>query len=726
MVNFSRMRFLPGVLVTTLPLAFAFTALVAGGAYWQISSVFKQELAYRMERESTFAVNEVETRIAGLGAILRTMSRNAFFIDTMEGDRHNEAHVREFFEGLSLVPVPGALVGLTDASGRVLVTNGRARIRGDIELPPGFADEVSHLALSQEKMTVAVPVLSGGVLRGSVFARFGTDALVNYLNLSYSNKIIVLTINGLVIATDSEMAEILKTPANRFQEDWITQEAASALYPALGVRVFARRDDLFAALRGLDRTLITTALANLAILLAGLVLAALLVGRPLARLASEVRSVREADDLTRNITVGGYLEVARLAEAFNAMMANLRSTLVSHEQLARENRYRQQVEQSLRDKQAENAAIVETVHDAIIVIDKHGEIRSANPATSRILGYSNAELVGSNVSMLMPEPHRSRHDQYLHNFLKTGEAKIIGIGRELEACRQDGEKFPIELYVAAITLKAEPHFVGVIRDVTERRKVDRMQREFIALVSHELRTPLTSLTGSLRLITSGNIGEVPERIARLLHLAQNNAMRLIDLVNDIMVVEKLQAGVVTLKMEPVDLLVLARSALEDTAQFGDKFEITFELRTSLKSAWSMGDGRRLTQVLVNLLTNAVKFSEPGSVVEIHIEKRQQCYRLAVRDHGIGIPTEAIEDVFSKFVQLDTTDAKNGQGSGLGLAIAQAIMELHGTRIEVDSQVGAGSTFYFDLIEFQQTENAVELSSLTGDLLENSGTSIGSA
>ncbi|WP_319772152.1 PAS domain S-box protein [Breoghania sp.] len=726
MVNFSRMRFLPGVLVKTLPLAVAFMALVAGIAYWNISGVFKQELAYRLERESVFAVNEVETRIAGLGAILRTMARNAFVAEEMSGGQLNEVHMQAFFKGLSLVPVPGALVGLTDVSGRVLVSNGRARIRGGVELPADFGAEVSHLTLSQEKMTIAVPVLSDGELRGSVFARFGTDALVNYLNLSYSNKIIVLTINGLIIASDFDMAEILKTPANSFKETWITQEASSALYPGLGVRVFARRADLFAALKGLDRTLIASAFANLVILMAGLVLAALLVGRPLAHLADEVRSVREAEDLSRNLTVGGYLEVARLAEAFNAMMANLRSTLVSHEQLERENRYRQQVEQSLRDKQAENAAIVETVHDAIIVIDKHGEIRSANPATSRILGYPNEELVGANVSMLMPEPHRSRHDQYVHNFLETGEAKIIGTGRELEASRQNGQTFPIELYVSAISLKGEPHFVGVIRDITERRKVDRMQREFIALVSHELRTPLTSLTGSLRLITSGHVGEVPEKVAGLLRLAQSNAMRLIDLVNDIMVVEKLQAGVVTLKMEPVDLVGLVQSTLEDMAQFGEKFGVTFELKTRLKSAVTIGDGRRLTQVLINLLSNAAKFSETGSLVEIRIEKRDGFFRLAVQDYGIGIPKEAIDNVFSKFVQLDTADSKAGQGSGLGLSISQAIMDLHGSTIEVESQVGAGSTFYFDLAEFQKTENAVELSSLTGSLLEKSGTQIGNA
>ncbi len=726
MMNLSRMRLLPGVLLKMLPVAFVLTAVVAGLVYWHINGVFKREIASRLERESAFAMNETEVRIAGLVAILHTMARNAFLADMLIKDRTREESAHAFFNGLSLVPVPGALVGLTDASGRILVSNGRGRTSRDVVLPPGFARDASHLGLSQEEMTIAVPVIGNGVLHGSVFARFSTDSLVNYLNLSHFNEIIVLTINRVVIAANFEMAEILKTPANRFKEIWISRDAASERYPGLGVQVFARRDDLFAALKGLDLTLGASALANLLIVMAGLVLAAILVARPLVRLAGEVRNVRDTEDLSRNVSVGGYREVARVAETFNAVMAHLRSTLVSHEHLARENRHRREVEQSLRDKQAENNAVLETVNDAILVIDRGGRIRSANPATSRILGYSDKELIGSNVSMLMPEPHRSSHARYIDSFLKTGEAKIIGTGRELEARHKNGKTFPVELFVAAITLKGEPHFVGTIRDITERRKVDRMQREFIALVSHELRTPLTSLTGSLRLVTSGSMGEVPEKVARLLRLAQNNALRLIDLVNDIMVVEKLQSGFISLKMEPVDLLDLARTALEETAQFGEKFGVSFELESDLDDAWTMGDGRRLTQVLVNLLSNAAKFSEPGSLVEVRVEKRNTSYRLAVCDHGIGIPTEAIGDVFSKFVQLDSTDAKNGQGSGLGLSISQAIMELHGSRIEVDSQVGAGSTFYFDLIEFRKTENAVELSSLTGDLLEQSGTPVGGA
>ncbi|PTW56564.1 PAS domain S-box-containing protein [Breoghania corrubedonensis] len=707
------MRLLPGVLIKMLPLAVASMAVIAMAAYWQISATFKAELEEKLNRESELAVNTINMRLGALAAVLDTIAHNGFIGDVITDEDQRRTSIRPFFASLTMASIPGAVVGLIDANGRLIAANQSANMPATM---PDLLTSVGndrHFAVERERVTLAVPVVQQESVRGAVFVRFPASALASYMNLSHFADLAAVTINGVPIASDVASASAMSAQAGDENGGWMKVSAVSQSYPGLGVLLFSRRDDLLAPLRGLDRTLGLSALANLIVLAIGLIMTAMLVARPLVRFARDVNDVRDASDLSRRVSSRGYSEVVRLADTFNEMLGRLQKTLVSCDLLEQENRHRRTAEQTLRDKQAENSAIVETVADAIIVIDQNGIIRSANPATTRIFRYAHHELIGKNVSMLMSAPHSVNHDQYIRNYLETGEAKIIGIGRELEASRRDGEMFPIELFVADILLKDQPHFVGVIRDITERRKVDRMQREFIALVSHELRTPLTSLTGSLALVHSGKMGEMPEKIGKLVGLAHSNANRLIDLVNDIMAIEKLQSGRIDLRLEALDLVTLVRKALDANAAYAEKNNVTFALNSALENAWVLGDPKRLTQVLDNLLSNAAKFSKARSVVEVGIEPNARFIRVSVRDSGVGIPADDIGKVFDKFVQLDTTDAKNSQGSGLGLPIAQAILERHGSRIEVQSEVGVGSTFFFDLVEYAGEDGDGDIASRIG-------------
>ena len=703
------MRLLPGVLIKMLPIAVALMAGIAMTAYWHVNTTFRTELHRGQEREGVLAIKEIDARLGALSSVLDTIARNGFIVGSASeagasGDPVREERIKLFFESLTMVAVPGALVGQTDKMGRVIAAN------REIDVPaalPDFREMLKvgrYLEIEREQVTLAVPIMRAGKAHGVVFARFPSFALATYMNLSHFGSRAFVTVGGISIATDVAAASFLRERAADRSQEWIEVSAQSAVYPELGVLLFSQRGDLLAPLRGLDRTLGLSAMANLAVLTIALIMTAMLVARPLVRFAQDVNDVRDASDLSRRVSARGYLEVVKLAQTFNEMMGRLQKTLVSYDLLAQENRYRRAAEQTLRDKQAETSAIVETVADAIIVIDKHGTIRSANPASYRIFGYEHRELLGHNVAMLMATPHSINHDQYIRNYLETGEAKIIGIGRELEARRYDGGVFPIELFVADIILNDEPHFVGVIRDITERRRVDRMQREFIALVSHELRTPLTSLTASLGLVRSGRMGELPDKAQALVDLAQKNVNRLIDLVNDIMAVEKLQSGRIDLDLEVVDIVALVRSELDNIAGYGTRNGVRFALHTSLEEGRVVADPKRLGQVLANLLSNAAKFSGENAIVTVRVEREGRFFRVSVCDQGVGIPPDGLDKVFDKFVQLDTTDAKNGQGSGLGLSIAQAIMKLHGSRIEVESEVGRGSTFRFDLVEHQNEDD----------------------
>ncbi len=371
---------------------------------------------------------------------------------------------------------------------------------------------------------------------------------------------------------------------------------------------------------------------------------------------------------------------------------------------------REQAQAKLSQSGTRMRAVLDNIIDGIITIDDSGVIESFNPAAEKIFGYSADELIGKNVSLLTPEPHRSRHDEYIENYKRTGEAKIIGIGREAEAQRKDGSRFPMELAVSEMWLGDRRMFTGVVRDITERKKVDRLKNEFISTVSHELRTPLTSIRGSIGLIIGGAAGEVPEKVSSLLRIAEDNSDRLVRLINDMLDVEKIESGRMQFDIQPHVLMPLVEQAIAANQAYGEQLGVRLELREHLSDAQVAVDADRITQVLTNLLSNAAKFSPEGGTVEVAVIRANGNIRVSVSDQGPGIPQEFRDRIFEKFAQADSSDSRQRGGTGLGLSISKAIVEKHGGRIAFETVPGARTCFYFDLPEWQielvATERAV--------------------
>jgi len=357
---------------------------------------------------------------------------------------------------------------------------------------------------------------------------------------------------------------------------------------------------------------------------------------------------------------------------------------------------RLRAEQSLRDSEERGRAVLESVVDGIIVIDDAGIIESVNPAAEIIFGYDADDVVGKNVRMLMPEPYHGEHDGYLSNYLNTGEAKVIGIGREVTGLRKDGSEFPMELGVSGMQVAGKRMFTGIVRDITERKKVDKMKTEFISTVSHELRTPLTSIMGSLGLVRGGAGGDVNGKALSMIDIAYNNSDRLIRLINDILDSEKLASGKMDFRMETLDVMELVNRAIEENKGYGEEHNVTYELKDELPGANIYGDADRLLQVLANLMSNAAKFSPGGAKVELSVTKQDRNIRLAVTDHGPGIPEEFRPALFDRFTQSASSDTRQKGGTGLGLSITKAIAERHGGAIGFETETGKGSTFYVDL------------------------------
>jgi PAS domain S-box-containing protein len=362
---------------------------------------------------------------------------------------------------------------------------------------------------------------------------------------------------------------------------------------------------------------------------------------------------------------------------------------------------RKQADEALRESEARTRAIVSNVIDGIITIDEGGIIHSVNPAGERMFGYVERDLVGQNVNILATEPHRSAHDRYLANYLTTGEVKILGQVRELEGERRNGKRFPIELAVNEVRLGDERMFVGIIRDITQRKEMERLKGEFVSTVSHELRTPLTSIRGSLGLITGGAVGKLPGKVREMIDVAEKNTERLINLVNDILDMEKIESGSMEFSFGPLDLARLVEQGIKTNHGYAEDQGVEFLLSESEADITVRGDGDRLMQVMANLLSNAAKFSPKGEKVEISVTRHNDWARVSVTDHGPGIPDEFQADVFSKFTQADASDTRQVGGTGLGLNISKTIIDKHDGNIGFDTHAGEGTTFYFEVPLFKE-------------------------
>lgn len=356
----------------------------------------------------------------------------------------------------------------------------------------------------------------------------------------------------------------------------------------------------------------------------------------------------------------------------------------------------EQMTLEVRERENRMNAIVDGILEAIVVIDSAGRVESFNPAAERMFGHTAQEIIGQSFLSLLPEPYRSEYAAYLRSYIETGEARVIGQARELMGQRIDGTLFPIELSVSRIEIKGQLMFTGIVRDITERQKVERMKSEFVSTVSHELRTPLTSIRGSLGLIAGGATGELPAKMRQLIDIAYSNSGRLVRLINDILDIEKIESGKIVVALQTYALMPLIEQSLVENRSYAEQHDVKYLLEQRLDGAMVNVDSDRFMQVMANLLSNAAKFSPPNADVTISVSKVSDRVRIAVTDRGVGVPEAFYDKIFQKFTQADSSDTRQKGGTGLGLAISKILVErMHGT-LAFESSPNQGATFYFDL------------------------------
>lgn len=371
--------------------------------------------------------------------------------------------------------------------------------------------------------------------------------------------------------------------------------------------------------------------------------------------------------------------------------------------------HRRQFEDMLEASQARLHAILSNMAEAVIVVDMSGHLTERNPAAERIFG---PEILKGSV-------HEWTEECGIFDSMKKSAypVKELPIFAAIKGGSVDGEEMfirnssvPSGIYVSATGRPLrddDGQLLGgimVLRDISERKLAEKRVSEFYSMVSHELRTPLTSIRASLGLMQGGVAGELSEMSKQLVDIGREECDRLIRLINDILDIRKIEAGKMELKLQEVQPSHLVQIAVEGMKSVADEVGIALSAPSAAKGLVTC-DEDRILQVLTNLISNAIKFSPPGRSVSINTEwVDSEWLRFSVVDRGSGIPNDHVPKLFQKFQQLDQSDTRSKGGTGLGLAICKAIVDEHHGKIGVQTILGQGSTFFFELPREQPEKN----------------------
>lgn len=427
-------------------------------------------------------------------------------------------------------------------------------------------------------------------------------------------------------------------------------------------------------------------------------------------------------DLDHRVPLQPTDELGNVAESFNGMAKKLQELMVN-----------------LDNEIGINQAMFVTSPSSIVIIDSKGTITNFNPAAEKTFGYTADEAIDQNVKMLLPKEYAAIHDTYIQRYLESDEAHVLGKGREVKGIKKDGSEIPLFLSLGKMLVHGETMFVGMINDITSRKRSEeklrayqdnleeivkqrtkaledardaaeagaRTKASFVANMSHEIRTPMNAIIGFTEVLLMDKSLNSDSR-----HQAETiltSARLLLTIINDILDISKLESGKFALETVCFHLPNAVNQALRTLeAKAAEKdLTLSLEIESSLPQKF-LGDPTRLRQVLLNLVGNAIKFTERGGVtVRIYPSSEENMLHFEIEDTGIGMSQVQIDTIFDSFVQADISTTRKFGGTGLGTTICKQIVDLMEGKIWVDSRLGKGSTFHFTCVISPEDPNSTQ-------------------
>ncbi|MDG6773243.1 response regulator [Thiomicrorhabdus sp. ZW0627] len=384
---------------------------------------------------------------------------------------------------------------------------------------------------------------------------------------------------------------------------------------------------------------------------------------------------------------------------------------------------------SLKESEAFLAKILDSTVDGLITVDERGIVESFNRASEKMTGYGRNEMIGNNISIIVPETSDNGKDSFIKNYLRNAnkqQSNVFGYTLEQTLVRKDGAEIPVAIRVSEVRFKDHRVFIGLIQDITEMKEAERimveakeaaeaatrLKSEFLANMSHEIRTPMNAIIGMSHLALQS---EMPSKARNYVYKANQSAEMLLRIINDILDFSKIESRQLSIEHTPLSLWKVVEDVIDVVALSAQRknVELFYWMDADMPTEF-VGDPLRLGQVLLNLVGNAIKFTNPGGEVSLHIsidEDKEGCTVLhfSVKDTGVGMSQEAQKQLFQPFSQADASTSREYGGTGLGLAISKELVEMMGGEVWVESERGKGSDFQFTVcLEKQPKQRPIQI------------------